>query len=63
MVLIHDSIAGALVEASQHAQLVVVGSRGHGVVAGALLGSAGLQLLQHADCPVYIARPRARERN
>jgi len=63
VVLTHDSIAGALVEASKHAQLVVVGSRGHGVVAGTLLGSAGLQLLQHADCPVYIARPTARERN
>jgi nucleotide-binding universal stress UspA family protein len=63
VVLTHDSVAGALVEASKHARLVVVGSRGHGVIAGTLLGSAGLQLLQHADCPVYIARPTARERN
>lgn len=61
-VLIHDSVAGALVEASKNAQLVVVGSRGHGIVAGTLLGSVGLQLLHHAQCPVYIARPTARER-
>lgn len=63
VVLTHDSVAGALVEASKHAQLVVVGSRGHGVITGTLLGSAGLQLLHHAECPVYIARPTARERN
>jgi nucleotide-binding universal stress UspA family protein len=62
-VLTHDSVAGALVEASKHAQLVVVGSRGHGVIAGTLLGSVGLQLLHHAQCPVYIARPTARERS
>lgn len=57
VVLTHDSAAGALVEASERAQLVVVGSRGHGVIAGTLIGSVGLQLLHHADCPVYIARP------
>jgi nucleotide-binding universal stress UspA family protein len=55
-VLTHDSAASALVAASHTAQLVVVGSRGHGVVAGALLGSAGLQLLHHADSPVYLVR-------
>jgi nucleotide-binding universal stress UspA family protein len=26
------------------------------VVAGSLLGSTGLQLLHHADCPVHIVR-------
>jgi nucleotide-binding universal stress UspA family protein len=60
VVLTHTSPAGALVEASRRARLVVVGSRGHGVVAGTLLGSAGLQLLHHAECPVYIARPTPR---
>jgi nucleotide-binding universal stress UspA family protein len=60
VVLTHDGAAGALVKASRHAQLVVVGSRGHGLITGSLLGSAGLQLLQHAECPVYIARPVAR---
>jgi nucleotide-binding universal stress UspA family protein len=62
VVVTRDSAAGALVEASRHAQLVVVGSRGHGVLTGSLLGSVGLQLLHHADCPVYIARPPAYER-
>jgi nucleotide-binding universal stress UspA family protein len=55
--LSHDSAASVLVSASHSGQLVVVGSHGHGVVAGALLGSTSLQLLHHADCPVYIARP------
>lgn len=53
----HDSTAGVLVGVSHGAQLVVIGSRGHGVVAGTLLGSTGLQLLHHADCPLYIDHP------
>jgi nucleotide-binding universal stress UspA family protein len=56
-VVTHQGIASELVAASRRAQLVMVGSQGHGVIAGALLGSAGLQLMHHADCPVYIVRP------
>jgi nucleotide-binding universal stress UspA family protein len=48
--------AGLLVDASHHAQLVIVGSRGHGTLTGTLLGSVGHQLLHHADCPVMITR-------
>jgi nucleotide-binding universal stress UspA family protein len=55
-VMTHGSPASALVHLSARAQLVIVGSRGRGVVAGALLGSTGLQLLHHADCPVHIVR-------
>jgi nucleotide-binding universal stress UspA family protein len=54
--LTHTGIASVLVTASARAQLVVVGSHGRGVIAGALLGSTGLQLLHHAQCPVYIVR-------
>jgi nucleotide-binding universal stress UspA family protein len=60
-VISHDSAAAVLVGVSKSAQLVVVGSRGHGTLAGALLGSTGMQLLHHADCPVLIARPQLRD--
>jgi len=59
----HDSAAAVLVGVSKGAQLVVVGSRGHGALAGAFLGSTGMQLLHHSDCPVLIARPRASGEN
>ncbi|SNY59159.1 universal stress protein [Paractinoplanes atraurantiacus] len=47
----------ALEQASAGAQLVVVGSRGRDYLRSVLLGSTGLHLLRHADCPVLIARP------
>lgn len=56
MLVTHDGAAGVLVGVSHGAQLVIVGSRGHGVIAGTLLGSTGLQLLHHAECPVLIVR-------
>jgi nucleotide-binding universal stress UspA family protein len=55
--LTHDSAAAALTALSTVAQLVVVGSHGHGVITGTLLGSTRLQLMHHAGCPVLIARP------
>jgi nucleotide-binding universal stress UspA family protein len=55
----HGGAAKVLVDVSHTAQLVVVGSRGHGSIAGTLLSSVGLQLLHHADCPVLVARTPA----
>jgi nucleotide-binding universal stress UspA family protein len=52
-----DQPAHNLLEQSSRAQLVVVGSRGHGQVAGMVLGSVSNALVHRASCPVAIVRP------
>jgi nucleotide-binding universal stress UspA family protein len=49
--------AETLTSLSNTAQLIIVGTRGHGGFTGLLLGSVGQQLLHHANSPVLIARP------
>jgi len=51
----------ALIAAAGTADLVVVGSRGRGGFASAVLGSVSHGVLHHVACPVAVVRPRAGE--
>ena len=48
--------ARRLVDAAEGADLLVVGSRGHGGFAGMLLGSVSQHVVGHAPCPVVVVR-------
>jgi nucleotide-binding universal stress UspA family protein len=53
--------AVVLIEASDGADMLVLGSRGFGGFRGLLLGSIGHQCTQHANCPVVIIRTAREE--
>lgn len=62
-VVVAGAAARVLLDAAEGADLLVVGSRGHGGFAGLLLGSVGQQCVSHAPCPVVVVRgePAAHE--
>ena len=57
--VVENSPATALLHAAGDADLLVVGSRGHGAFTGLRLGSVSSQVAHHAPCPVLIVRPGA----
>jgi nucleotide-binding universal stress UspA family protein len=58
--VVHGHAAQVLVDAAEGADLLVVGSRGHGGFTAALLGSVGQHCVYHAGCPVVVVRDEAR---
>jgi nucleotide-binding universal stress UspA family protein len=57
--VVRDRPTAALLRHAEHAQLVVVGSRGRGGFRGLLLGSTSQHLLHHAPCAVTVVRTHA----
>ncbi|MEV4729669.1 universal stress protein [Saccharopolyspora sp. NPDC049426] len=57
---VEGSPPSVLLDWSDRAQLVVVGTRGRGGFRGMLLGSTSQSLLHHARSPVVVVRTRAR---
>ncbi|KJY36065.1 universal stress protein [Streptomyces katrae] len=56
--VVPDAPVPALLRAAKDAEMLVLGSRGHGALAGFLLGSYGQQLIAAAECPVVSVRAR-----
>jgi nucleotide-binding universal stress UspA family protein len=54
--VVEGGAAQVLIGAALGADLLVVGSRGHGGFAGLMLGSVSQQCVHHAPCPVVVVR-------
>ena len=54
--MVEGEASRVLLDASAGAELLVVGSRGHGGFVEALLGSVGQHCVHHATCPVVVIR-------
>ncbi|MFM2076804.1 MAG: hypothetical protein RJA49_694 [Actinomycetota bacterium] len=55
-IISEQSPAKAIIDAGKEADLLVVGSRGHGGFAALLLGSVSRTVLQHSSVPVVVVR-------
>ncbi len=55
--VVEDLAAAALLDAAADADLLVVGTRGHGGFIGLLVGSVSQQCAHHSPCPIVIVPP------
>jgi nucleotide-binding universal stress UspA family protein len=55
----HGDPRDVLIELSRDAHLVVIGSRGRGVLRSRLLGSVSTTVVRHAQSPVVVCRPES----
>lgn len=60
---VNGNPADVLIHLSADAAVLVVGSRGHSGVVGAMLGSVSARIAAHAHCPVLVVRDPAAERS
>ncbi|SPL98846.1 Universal stress protein family [[Actinomadura] parvosata subsp. kistnae] len=58
--VVHGHPVAVLREAASGADLLVVGSHGHGTFAGMILGSVSQALLHQSPCPLVVVRRQAR---
>ncbi len=56
--VVRGRASSVLVDASAGADLLALGSRGHGELSGVLIGSVTEHCVAHAHCPVLVVRDR-----
>lgn len=61
--VVSDHPVDALVHSSAEAQMVVVGSRGHGAFLSSLLGGVSASVAARSSCPVVIVRTGKKRRS
>ncbi|MDQ4038655.1 MAG: universal stress protein [Actinomycetota bacterium] len=56
--VIHEASTDVILAAATNAELVVLGNRGRGGFAGAIIGSVAENVVRHAPCTVVVVRVR-----
>ena len=56
LMVIEGHPAEVLVRAAEDADLLAVGSRGHGPFTSAMIGSVSISCVLHSHCPVLVVR-------